>query len=182
MTEEPEVKVPAPDKAETLREEATRGVDAINALYAERNSATELAADLNQKLNLVQARNVELREELNYYKQQCLYLQQANARLGAYCAQQHDTFQRIAHETSAVNAAVASLPQPAPMSNNPDLPRVNVVGLPVKEEPELEKLPERQFDHNGIPYNQASQAPMVSHEDLQAIIRDMQKREAAGHA
>jgi len=174
MTEEPTVSVPKADKIETLKDTAAQGMEAIYALYADRNHSAELAAELQQKLNLVQGLNVSLREELTYYKQRCAYLEQAFARLGAYLAHQHDTFQRIANETHVVNTTIGSMPQPLPASNNPELPRVNSIGLPFTE---VES--ERQFDHDGIPYNQASQAPMVSHEDLQTIIREMQEREAA---
>lgn len=132
---EPRLEIPAADKASALKEAAEGGFAAITALYADRNKSVELAQSLHRHNVYLQNVNIELRGRLQHANLERDYYMKMNARVGAWVIQAHDLLARIAGEVGHVTELVEHMEPAAPVSNNPDVPELDTVGLPVEVKP-----------------------------------------------
>lgn len=180
--QQPEVRVPPVDKVGNLVEEAGRGFAAIQALYDDRNKSIELAQTLHRKVVYLTNVNVALRGDLQAARDERDHYMMLNAKISAWVTQAEDLIAMISREVVQTSKIVQQLAAPMPVSNNPDMPPLNSIGLPIEEEEKQpEQLPElppldAHFDTNGMPF---ANGPIPSHDDLRVIIEELQHREAS---
>ena len=133
---QPELKVPDADKASALVDAAESGFAAIQALYVDRNKSVELAQSLHQHNVYLHNMNNGLKAELAHARLERDILLKSNARLGAWIAQAHDLFKRVAHEVGQTTTVIEQMPPPPTATPDPDTDPVDARGLPVPDDQE----------------------------------------------